>query len=230
MRLRDWANGDGWPNGDGCSDPMDDDRLPEMIVGLSPEKFSGDFSGDFLGGCFWFPLGGMVALWWGAWICLGIVPGNGWRMCTSHQHLSVAMMDQIELMLEAIQKRHNDPKDFTLVRLWLGFVRLPSSLWFFSKRRWKGWCYRDPLIARRMSGNRIASVCRLRARASNYLPPILLIYFTSRDDSLNRLGACVAYLNKRNCWVCRWILFAASPFLGKPWTQKAGTCDPCDLV
>ena len=72
------------------------------------------------------------------------------------------------------------------------------------------------LTVQRMSGNWIASVCRLRARASNYLPPILLISFTSSVCSLNRSRACVAYLNKRNRCVCVQKLFAASPLLGTP--------------
>ncbi|KAG7529159.1 hypothetical protein ISN44_Un146g000120 [Arabidopsis suecica] len=46
------------------------------------------------------------------------------------------------------------------------------------------------LNVRRMSGDRIASVCRLRARAPNYLPPILLSYFTgdvTLDDRIRGL-------------------------------------------
>jgi len=54
------------------------------------------------------------------------------------------------------------------------------------------------LNVRRMSGNWIASVCRLCARAPNYRPTILLSCFTS-ICSLTRPGACVAYLNRRNC-------------------------------
>ncbi|KAG7579933.1 hypothetical protein ISN45_Aa03g040340 [Arabidopsis thaliana x Arabidopsis arenosa] len=49
------------------------------------------------------------------------------------------------------------------------------------------------LNVRRMSGDRIASVCRLRARAPNYLPPILLSYFTgdvTLDDRIRGL-CCV---------------------------------------
>lgn len=69
---------------------------------------------------------------------------------------------------------------FALVRLWAWFHQ--SSLFSFDHiegvvgiDRW----FRVQLNVRRMSGVRIASVCRLHARASNYRPPILLSYLTS---------------------------------------------------
>ncbi|CAL9233288.1 unnamed protein product [Arabidopsis halleri] len=55
------------------------------------------------------------------------------------------------------------------------------------------------LNVRRMSGDRIASVCRLRARAPNYLPPILLATSRAILRSMIGSGACVAYLTRRYC-------------------------------
>ncbi|KAG7528205.1 hypothetical protein ISN45_Un173g000020 [Arabidopsis thaliana x Arabidopsis arenosa] len=76
----------------------------------------------------------------------------------------------------------------------LAWIR-PSSL--FSAEYFGGvgerLMFLGQLNVRRMSGDRIASVCRLRARAPNYLPPILLSYFTgdvTLDDRIRGL-CCV---------------------------------------
>lgn len=68
---------------------------------------------------------------------------------------------------------------FALVRLWLRFVRLLSSCLIASDELWERLMFLGQLNVRRMSGARIASVCRLHACASNYRPPILLSFLTS---------------------------------------------------
>ena len=91
---------------------------------------------------------------------------------------------------------------FVLVRLWLGFACLLSALSIYSDESLVWLVFLGQLNVRRMSGDWIASVCRLRARASNYLPPILLSYFTGCIITLvDKIWACVAYLTRRYCWI-----------------------------
>ena len=70
--------------------------------------------------------------------------------------------------------------NFALVRLWLGFGCLLFTFWCLHQKSREIWLMLlGQLNVRRMSGIRIASVCRLRACAPNYLPTILLSCLTS---------------------------------------------------
>lgn len=68
---------------------------------------------------------------------------------------------------------------FALWRTCLGFIRLPSALLITSEECLDRLMWVGQLNVRCMSGNWIASVCRLPARAANYRPTILLSWFTS---------------------------------------------------
>lgn len=68
---------------------------------------------------------------------------------------------------------------FALVRPEHGIVRLLSAHPIMLEESFEWLMLLGLLDVRRVSGDRIASVCRLCACAPNYLPPILLSCFTS---------------------------------------------------
>ncbi|CAG7863521.1 unnamed protein product, partial [Brassica rapa] len=62
---------------------------------------------------------------------------------------------------------------------WPGFIRHPVALLITSQEWLERLMLAGQMNIRRMSGDWIASVCRLCARAPNYRPTILLSFFTS---------------------------------------------------
>ncbi|KAG7528192.1 hypothetical protein ISN44_Un212g000040 [Arabidopsis suecica] len=132
-------------------------------------------------------LGWMVVLRWKAWIRLGCPElskftfcGCSWQPSFDGKWISAGSDTRLPvscvsfaLRLRYSQPRLDGPEYFGGVGERLMFL--------------------GQLNVRRMSGDRIASVCRLRARAPNYLPPILLSYFTgdvTLDDRIRGL-CCV---------------------------------------
>ena len=82
------------------------------------------------------------------------------------------------------------------------------------------------LNVRCMSGNWIASVCRLCARAPNYRPTILLSCFTSiymLVDSIRGL-CCVPIRKELLSFACN--IVCGFSFVGETVNTKAGACDP----
>ncbi|KAG7529164.1 hypothetical protein ISN44_Un146g000180 [Arabidopsis suecica] len=129
-------------------------------------------------------LGWMVVLRWKAWIRLGCPElskftfcGCSWQPSFDGKWISAGSDTRLPvscvsfaLRLRYSQPRLDGPEYFGGVGERLMFL--------------------GQLNVRRMSGDRIASVCRLRARAPNYLPPILLSYFTgdvTLDDRIRGL-------------------------------------------
>jgi hypothetical protein len=87
------------------------------------------------------------------------------------------------------------------------------------------------LNVRRVSGDRIASVCRLRARASNYLPPILLSCFTGEVTLDDRIRGLCFVPNQR---VLLSAVYKAGlrhlSFAGEVVYPKIGACFPFELA
>ena len=80
---------------------------------------------------------------------------------------------------------------------------------------------------RRMSGDWIASVCRLCARAPNYRPTILLSYFNKQINACwLDLGTVLRTYPEGIVKLCLIIVCGIS-FDGEIVNTKAGTCDPC---
>lgn len=110
---------------------------------------------------------------------------------------------------------------FAFVRSCPGFIRLPSALMITSRECLEWLMLAGQMNVRRMSGDWIASVCRLCARAPNYRPTILLSCFPRRVFLVGLIwGLCCVPILKELLGFARNVVFGLSPSVEKSWTHK----------